>query len=115
VGACNGINVPTTTANVPLEQRYRFDVYGNLKTQWHSGTWMAGGAPVVNGVHGKETYTYDALHRLTTATRTGADNLSNTVNYDYDAIGGLLKNLSALAKVTGLSENKQKTALSGRF
>ncbi len=78
--------------NVPLEQRYRFDVYGNLKTQWHSGAWLQG-SQIQAGVQGKETYVYDALHRLTAASRIIANNTTETVNYGYDAVGGLLKKL----------------------
>ena len=88
-GVCSSA-VPTTTVNVPLEQRYRFDVYGNLKTQWHSGVWLQG-SQIQAGVQGKETYQYDALHRLTTASRTSANSAIETVNYGYDDVGGLLK------------------------
>ncbi len=88
-GMCSSA-VPTTTVNVPLEQRYRFDVYGNLKTQWHSGAWLQG-IQIQAGVQGKETYKYDALHRLIEASRTSANSATETVNYGYDDVGGLLK------------------------
>jgi RHS repeat-associated protein len=51
---------------------YAYDVFGNL------GQQTLGGAT-------QEDFTYDALHRLTEATRTGTG--TGTVQYDYDAVG----------------------------
>lgn len=52
---------------------YAYDAFGNLKQQG------------LNGGQTTETYTFDALHRLTQATRQGAAN--ETVTYAYDAVG----------------------------
>ena len=83
--------VPTTTTSQPLDQRYRFDVYGNLKTQYHNGQWSNAQGNVVAGAQGKELYSYDALQRLISATRTPSGGVAlPTVSYSYDDIGGLL-------------------------
>ena len=79
--------VPSVNSDQPLDQRYRYDVYGNLKTQYHNGQWRAGGTPSNSGT-GSESYVYDVLHRLKQTTRVG-QNSSNTVTYSYDHIGGL--------------------------
>ena len=54
---------------------YAYDVFGNL------------GQQDLNGGATRETYDYDAVQRLTEATRTGG--ASGTVDYAYDAIGNL--------------------------
>jgi YD repeat-containing protein len=54
---------------------YAYDVFGNLVQQ------------DLNGGATRETYDYDAVQRLTEATRTGG--ASGTVDYAYDAIGNL--------------------------
>lgn len=54
---------------------YAYDVFGNLVQQ------------DLNGGTTRETYDYDAVQRLTEATRTGG--ASGTVDYAYDAIGNL--------------------------
>jgi RHS repeat-associated protein len=51
---------------------YAYDVFGNLGQQTLSGATQ-------------EDFAYDALHRLTEATRTGAG--TGTVQYGYDAVG----------------------------
>jgi RHS repeat-associated protein len=92
-GTCS-VNRPLAVSDQPLDQRYRYDVYGNLKTQWHNGRWMSGGAPLA-GAQGKHEYSYDLLHRLTQQKRVDASgsttNPANTVNLSYDAIGNILK------------------------
>jgi RHS repeat-associated protein len=54
---------------------YRYDVFGNLARQ------------ALNTNQSVEDYAYDALQRLTEASRSGA--VSGTVNYSYDAIGNI--------------------------
>ena len=52
---------------------YTYDVFGNLRTSGNGST--------------TESFAYDALQRLTTATRVGGVN--GTVSYGYDAAGNL--------------------------
>jgi RHS repeat-associated protein len=88
-GSCD-VGVPTAASNAPLDQRYRFDVYGNLKRQWHSGAWMQNGAPQ-SANRATHDYVYDKLHRLTQHTRAGAPGNGNgTVDINYDDIGNIL-------------------------
>ena len=95
-GTC-GEGVPNGISNQPLDQRYRFNIYGNLKTQWHARAWGGTGT-----ARGKETYQYDALHRLTQASRTSADNATTTTYYGYNAIGCLfLPNRSPIPAEAG--------------
>jgi RHS repeat-associated protein len=88
-GTCSSAK-PTATTNQPLDQRYRFDVYGNLVKQWHNGSWMQGTSVLNNAILGEETYSYDRLHRMTQNVRRNANNASTTTSYSYDAIGSLL-------------------------
>jgi RHS repeat-associated protein len=78
--------MPTVTSDQPMDERYRFDIYGNLRKQFHNGKWQLASSVGTGSV----TYQYDVLHRLTQAVRTGPSG-PETVNYAYDAIGGLLK------------------------
>ena len=105
--------LPTGNTNQPLDERYRYDVYGNLKKQYHNGQWLAGGAASNSGT-GSVTYTYDALHRLTQAVRTGPST-PETVDYAYNEIGGLTKKSDYSTAVNGAysynGSNHQVTAV----
>lgn len=84
-GDCS-TGVPTiANPQMPLNQRYRYDVYGNLKVQYHRGAWLPSGSQL-----GEERYSYDPLHRLIGLSRMGAS-ASASVNYAYDEIGNLRK------------------------
>ncbi len=57
-----------------------YDSYSNLLTQ----------SNLVSGLTATDTFTYDALHRLTSSTLNAAGTQS-TINYGYDNVGNLLK------------------------
>ena len=85
-GICQSSMVPSTTSADPLNEAFRYDVYGNLLKHVHGGRWLNGQTTSA----GVQNYTYDTLHRLTSYSRSG-NGTNVTVAYKYDAIGGLLK------------------------
>ena len=87
---------PVQTTTDPLDQRYRFDVYGNLTKQWHLGQWDASST-----AEGEMTYQYDQLMRMTRSTRRDALGVLTSVDYAYDEIGGLTKKSDYSANSNG--------------
>ena len=85
LGGCNSSMIPSSASSDPLNEAFRYDVYGNLKKHVHGGVWLGSGASTQAG---SQTHTYDALHLLTSTIRQGANNAA-TINYAYDEIGGL--------------------------
>ena len=58
-----------------------YDSYGNIITQYNHGT----------GASQYDTFTYDALQRLTKSEVTMGDGTSVGIDYSYDTVGNLLK------------------------
>ncbi len=86
LGGCNSSMIPASASSDPLNEAFRYDVYGNLKKHVHGGVWT----PTQVTAAGSQTHTYDALHRLTQTQRSGATS-SAMINYAYNEIGGLKK------------------------
>ena len=87
----------TTTTYTYDSQNYRLKtlrtVQGRTVLQDLGYTFDSGGnvTAITDSRHGNQTYSYDALDRLTTATN-GATGGYGTVTYSYNQIGNLLNN-----------------------
>jgi YD repeat-containing protein len=70
----------------PLKVNYLYDAFGNVLRQQLRGSRPTASQPV------EETYTYDELHRVKTATYRdlGLGSAAAPVQYDYSATGNLL-------------------------
>ncbi|MCV2884641.1 DUF4329 domain-containing protein [Aestuariibacter sp. AA17] len=77
-----------------------YDSYGNLKEQRNSSYGM----PNVT-----ETFTYDALHRLTRSSVSGSGISDFATEYGYDAVGNMLKKSDYSAISNGAYEYKTGT------
>ena len=87
----------TTTTYTYDSQNYRLKtlttLHGSTVLQNLGYTFDSGGnvTAITDSRHGNQTYSYDALDRLTTATN-GATGGYGTVTYSYNQIGNLLNN-----------------------
>jgi RHS repeat-associated protein len=80
-GQLRGVQVTDAAGTLLQDLGYEYgDPYGNLTRRW-------------NGITGAdEAFTYDALQRLDSATRTWDDGRAPVViDYDYDALGNLVR------------------------
>ncbi|SUS08797.1 conserved exported hypothetical protein [uncultured Defluviicoccus sp.] len=69
----------------PLKVRYLYDAFGNVLQQQLRGGRPASNQPVA------ETYSYDALHRVTSATYSDGTSSDPSIRYGYSTTGNLLK------------------------
>ncbi|TQV86343.1 SpvB/TcaC N-terminal domain-containing protein [Aliikangiella coralliicola] len=75
----------TTGASQRHRIEYLYDGFGNLKTQTVEN--KRNGQTIIS----KETYTYDALHRLKVSSRDIGGVAENDITYDYDKVGNLTR------------------------
>ena len=90
---CSSSMIPANASSDPLNEAFRYDVYGNLIKHVHGGVWL-GNTSTQAGDH---TYKYDALQRLIEHARAAPNVVPNALDnrfhvfYAYNEIGGLKK------------------------